>query len=201
MEDDDAAAKAMTEKDDKKFEIVEATIEDIHEAIKTGGVTCEQLVHRYIDRIKAYNGQCVQPAPDPREDLLGYTGPLNSGFLAPSLSDPSRQLMYETIAPTEAKQLNALITVNIRGERSVTCSGDCDNDPNKPDALERARQLDEEFAQTGDLSGPLHCIPFALKDVFDVYDMRSTGALMSTLQMIEVQRTRPLLRGFVKQVV
>jgi Asp-tRNA(Asn)/Glu-tRNA(Gln) amidotransferase A subunit family amidase len=168
-------AEAMTKKDDKKFEIVEATIEDIHDAIKTNQVTCEQLIHQYIDRIKAYNGQCVQPAPDPLGELPGYTGPLNDGFLAPSLSDPSRQLVYETIAPTGAKQLNALITVNIRGERSVTCSGDCDNDPNKPDALERARQLDEEFAQTGELSGPLHCIPFALKDVFDVSDMRSTG--------------------------
>ena len=58
-----------------------------------------------------------------------------------------------------AGQLNALETLNIRGERSVTCRGDFDRAPSagplppgappeceefrkQPDALERAAQLD-----------------------------------------------------------
>ena len=44
-----------------------------------------------------------------------------------------------------------------------------------PDALETARALDEEFARTGRLKGPLHGIVFAIKDQFDTFDMRSTS--------------------------
>ena len=44
-----------------------------------------------------------------------------------------------------------------------------------PDALEQARALDEQFARTGKLVGPLHGIPFAIKDQFDTRDMRTTS--------------------------
>jgi Asp-tRNA(Asn)/Glu-tRNA(Gln) amidotransferase A subunit family amidase len=44
-----------------------------------------------------------------------------------------------------------------------------------PDALEVAKTLDAEFAKTGKLKGPLHGIPFAVKDQFDTIDMRSTS--------------------------
>jgi len=38
-----------------------------------------------------------------------------------------------------------------------------------------AKALDAEFARTGRLTGPLHGIPFAIKDQFDTFDMRSTS--------------------------
>jgi amidase len=44
-----------------------------------------------------------------------------------------------------------------------------------PDAVETARALDEEFARTGHLKGPLHGVVFAIKDQFDTFDMRSTS--------------------------
>ena len=44
-----------------------------------------------------------------------------------------------------------------------------------PDALEVAKALDAEFARTGRLKGPLHGIPFAIKDQFDTFDMRTTS--------------------------
>src|SRR2546428_4669398 len=44
-----------------------------------------------------------------------------------------------------------------------------------PDALEVAKALDAEFARTGRLKGPLHGIPFAVKDQFDTFDMRTTS--------------------------
>src|SRR5207237_7310193 len=44
-----------------------------------------------------------------------------------------------------------------------------------PDALETAKALDAEFARTGKLKGPLHGIPFAIKDQFDTFDMRTTS--------------------------
>ena len=39
-----------------EFRLEEATIEQLHAAIKAGEVTCVQIVQRYIDRARAYNG-------------------------------------------------------------------------------------------------------------------------------------------------
>src|SRR5918994_361720 len=44
-----------------KFRLEEARIEDIHGAIKSRQITCEQLVQAYINRIRAYDGMCVAP--------------------------------------------------------------------------------------------------------------------------------------------
>src|ERR1700710_1256455 len=43
-----------------KFHLEEATIADIHDAIKSGDITCKGLVQAYIARSKAYNGVCTQ---------------------------------------------------------------------------------------------------------------------------------------------
>ena len=37
------------------FQIVEATIDSIHSAYKSGQLTCRQLVQTYIDRIEAFD--------------------------------------------------------------------------------------------------------------------------------------------------
>ncbi len=44
----------------KKFHLEEATIADIHNAIHTNQITCQELVQLYINRAKAYNGVCNQ---------------------------------------------------------------------------------------------------------------------------------------------
>lgn len=133
------------------FRLEEASIADIHRAILAKQLTATQLVTEYLKRIEAYNGTCVKGAVDPK-----------TGF---QLGD---------IEPVEnAGKLNALITINLRGKRSKTDTAD--NNPNMPDALEVARALDEEFARTGQLRGPLHGIPFAIKDQFDTFDMRTTS--------------------------
>src|SRR2546426_973236 len=41
----------------KPFEIVEATIDDIHMAMRAGRLTARQLVQGYLDRINAYDKQ------------------------------------------------------------------------------------------------------------------------------------------------
>src|SRR5437762_3377132 len=92
-----------------------------------------------------------------------------------------------------AGQLNAIGTLNIRGERSVTCWGDFDKHPSlgplppgappvceffrrQPDALERAAELDKEFGRNPDLDKlPMYGVVFSFKDPFDTKDMRSTG--------------------------
>src|SRR5258706_11993940 len=90
-------------------------------------------------------------------------------------------------------QLNALATLNIRGERSVTCRGDFDLHRSKgplppgappvgeifrqyPDALERAAELDATYGRNPDLETmPMYGVVFSFKDPFDTKDMRSTG--------------------------
>ena len=37
------------------FNVVEATIEDIHTGYKSGKLTCHQLVQMYLDRIEAFD--------------------------------------------------------------------------------------------------------------------------------------------------
>src|ERR1700674_5850114 len=39
-----------------RFHLEEATIEDVHRAIREGQITCRQLVQLYVNRAKAYNG-------------------------------------------------------------------------------------------------------------------------------------------------
>ena len=128
-------------------------------------------------------------------DLDNYAGPpLEFGRMEPTASDPSVQQQYGMIVGLpNAVQVNALATINIRGERSVTCKGDFDKAPSdgplpagapavceefrkQPDALERAAALDREFGRNPDLARmPMYCVPFSFKDPFDTKDMRSTG--------------------------
>ena len=128
-------------------------------------------------------------------DLDEYRGPpLEYGRMEATASDPSVQQQFGMIAGiATAGQLNALATLNIRGERSVTCRGDFDRHPSEgplppgappvcdvfrrlPDALEQAAELDERFGHEPDLEAmPMYGVVFSFKDSFDVKDMRSTG--------------------------
>lgn len=127
-------------------------------------------------------------------DYERYVGlPLELGRNEPTLSDPAvEQQMGMRVGIPDARQLNALATFNLRGERSVSCQGECDAPPSAamppscpagceefrkhPDALEVASALDASYGQTPDLASlPMYCIPMAFKDVLDTKDMRSTG--------------------------
>src|SRR5215813_12735581 len=104
-------------------------------------------------------------AADILPDLDHYKGPpLEFGRMEPTASDPTAQQQFGMITGIpDGDQLNALGTLNIRGERSVTCRGDFDRHPSLgplppgappvceyfrhlPDALERAAELDPRFA-------------------------------------------------------
>ena len=128
-------------------------------------------------------------------DLDQYQGlPLEFGRMMQSVSDPSVQLQFGwRVGIPEAGQLNALETLNIRGERSVTCKGDFDRAPSagplppgapaaceefrkQPDALERAAELDKQYGRNPDLAKlPMYCAVFSVKDWYDAKDMRGTG--------------------------
>ena len=46
----------QTKGDQTSFRLEEATIADLHEAIRAGKTTLVEVVQRYIDRARAYNG-------------------------------------------------------------------------------------------------------------------------------------------------
>ena len=124
-----------------------------------------------------------------------YKGPpLEFGRMEATASDPAVQQQYGMIAGVpNGRGLNALATLNLRGERSVTCRGDFDLHPSKgplpkgappmcevfrhyPDALERAAELDAEYGRRPDLETlPMYGVVFSFKDPFDTKDMRSTA--------------------------
>jgi Asp-tRNA(Asn)/Glu-tRNA(Gln) amidotransferase A subunit family amidase len=128
-------------------------------------------------------------------DLDRYKGPpLEYGRMEVTASDPDvHQQLGMIVGRPEGGQLNALATLNIRGERSVTCRGDFDRHPSAgplppgappvcemfrqlPDALERAVELDARYGRDPDLETmPMYGVVFSFKDSFDTKDMRSTG--------------------------
>ena len=206
------------------FVLDEATIDELHAAIRAGQITCVEVVQRYIARARAYNGVCSllvtkdgatvpeaagavraqAPLGFPTEtveasailpDLDKYKGPpLEFGRMEATASDPGVQQQYGMIAGRpNAGQLNALATLNIRGERSVTCRGEFDRHPSQgplppgappicehfrrlPDALERAAELDATYGRNPDLEKmPMYGVVFSFKDPFDTKDMRTTA--------------------------
>jgi amidase len=145
-----------------KFRIEEATIEDIQAAILRGELTSTRVVQLYLNRVKAYNGTCVNQ-PD---GVLG-TGPIT----------PIKN----------GHQLNALMTLNLRPAKRESLGFDrrkarsmtdpADDDPAMPDALDVAAQQDAYFASTGRLIGALHGVVFSIKDQYDTFDMRTTAGM------------------------
>ncbi len=140
------------------FVLEEATIAEIQKAITSKKITATELVGLYLQRIKAYNGTCVNEP---------------EGILGPISTIP------------HAGKLNALITLNLRPaareawgfdtRKARSQTDPIDGDPSMPDALETAAALDAHFAQTGKLVGPLHGVVMAIKDQYDTFDMRTTA--------------------------
>ncbi|HEY1259745.1 MAG TPA: amidase family protein [Stellaceae bacterium] len=209
---------------EEPFRVEEATIADLHRAIRDGRTTCVAVVEQYLARVRAFNGVAsvlvtrdgasVAPAEGtvragaalefPTETVAGetmlpdldrYAGPpLEWGRMEATASDPSVQQQYGMIAGIpNGRQLNALATLNIRGERSVTCKGDFDRHPDTgplppgappvcehfrqlPDALEQAALLDARYGRNPPLDEmPMYGVVFSFKDPFDTKDMRTTA--------------------------
>jgi amidase len=209
---------------DQAFRLEEATIDELHAAIKAADITCVAVVQHYLARVRAYNGiasmlvtedgapvaptsgavRAGKPLRFPTAtvkastflpDLDKYQGPpLEYGRMEATASDPGVQQQFGMIVGIpNAGQVNALATLNIRGERSVTCRGDFDWHPSLgplppgappvceyfryfPDAPERAAELDAQFGRNPDLAAmPMYGVVFSFKDPYDTKDMRSTG--------------------------
>ena len=140
------------------FHLEEATIGQIQQAIRSHQITTFALVEQYLQRIRAYNGTCVNE-PD---GILG---------------------VISTIP--HARQINALSTLNLRPatrakwgfdrRKARSLTDPKDDSPDMPDALEVAAAQDRALARTGRLAGTLHGAVMAIKDQYDTFDMRTTS--------------------------
>jgi len=183
-----------------------AVVQSYVERARAYNGTCTQLVTR--------DGTAILPATGPMRagapvsfptsttsvasvlpTFEAYSGlALDFGRMEPTQSDPTVRQQYGMVAGIEnAGQINALSTLNLRGERSVTCKADCDRAPaagplpascpascdafrRQPDALERASDLDAKYGRHPDLKAmPMYCVALSFKDVYDTTDMRTTG--------------------------
>src|SRR5690349_7444616 len=111
----------------KTFQLEEATIEELHYAIKAGEITCLEVVQHYVDRARAFNGvpsmlvttdgkpvssargtvRAGTPLEFPTETVSAsslfpqldrYQGPpLEFGRMEPTALDPSVQQQYGMI--------------------------------------------------------------------------------------------------------
>jgi hypothetical protein len=83
-------------------------------------------------------------------DLDKYRGPpLEFGRMEATASDPAVQQQYGMIVgKPAARQLNARSTLNIRGERSVTCNSEFDQHPSLSPLPPGAPQVDANTAAT-----------------------------------------------------
>ena len=115
------------------------------------------------------------------------------GRMEPTASDPSVPMQFGMVVGIpNAGQVNALETLNIRGERSVTCKGKLDAPPGiplppgappeceqfrqQPDALETAAAYDLKYGKNFDTKTmPLYCAPMSFKGIYDSKDMRTTA--------------------------
>lgn len=204
------------------FKLEETSIENIHNGIRSGEVTCAGIVDAYLARAKAYNGSCTALITEDGKAAPSVLGALRAGVplkfaqktvaidkhlpdyknykgdtpdfgrMEPTKSDPSVYQQYGMVAGIpKAGGINALDTINVRGERSMSCKAECDaaggalpahcpkacDDFRKlPDAREQAAALDRQYGRNPDLKAmPLYCVPMSTKAVYDAKDMRSTG--------------------------
>jgi len=153
-----SAVPVLSQRRAAGFEILEATIAQIQQAILTKHITTRGIVDAYLKRIEAYNGTCVN-------EPQGILGPVTP--------------------KAHARQINALSTLNLRpaaraawkfdDRKARSLTDKTDAAANMPDALETAATQDQQFARTGRLVGPLHGVVLAIKDQYDTFDMRTTS--------------------------
>jgi len=183
-----------------------AIVESYIERARAYNGVCTQLVTRDGAPVAALNGPVRGGTPvsfptstTAIEAVLPnfdqYVGPpIDFGRMEMTASDPTVSQQYGMVSGLpDAGQINALSTLNIRGERSVSCKAECDIAPSagplpascpkacdgfrrQPDVVERAAELDAQSGRHPDLNRmPMYCVAFSFKDVYDTKDMRSTG--------------------------
>jgi len=79
-----------------RFHLQEATIDDMHRAIRSGQITCHGLVQLYINRAKAYNGVSDMLVTKDGEAVPQAPGVVRAGS---PLKFPAETIAISTLLP------------------------------------------------------------------------------------------------------
>jgi amidase len=77
------------------FHLEEATIDDVHRAIRDGRITCRGLVQLYVNRAKAYNGVSNVLVTKDGEPIPPAPGVVRAGF---PLKFPTQTVAISTVS-------------------------------------------------------------------------------------------------------
>src|SRR5258706_11461951 len=80
----------------KSFCLEEATIDELHQAIRSGQTTCVAIVQHYINRVRAYNGVASLLVTEDGASVPAATGAVRA--LAP-LRFPTETVQASTVLP------------------------------------------------------------------------------------------------------
>ena len=113
----------------------------------------------------------------PPESQLDVTGfPQESGFFTDNELEYTSAKIPELLQQIHSSQWKAADVAQAFSKRAAVCHQltNCLSETLFPEALERARALDEHLAKTGKPVGPLHGLPISLKDNFNIIGKDST---------------------------
>ncbi|MFT4046284.1 MAG: amidase [Solimonas sp.] len=85
---------------DGGFRIEEATIDDIHQAIRDGRTTCRDVVQAYVDRAQVYNGICTRLVTADGKPISPASGTVRAGL---PLKFPKETVAVARILPDFAQ--------------------------------------------------------------------------------------------------
>lgn len=86
----------MSEKRDVSFQLEEATIADLHDAIRSGRTTVVKVVQQYIDRARAYNGVSSLLLTEDGAPVVEATGAVRATV---ALRFPTETVKASTVLP------------------------------------------------------------------------------------------------------
>ena len=78
------------------FHLEEATIEEIHHAIRDGQISCRRLVQAYVDRAGTYNGVCTQLVTIGGAPIAPASGSIRAGS---ALRFPTATVPVSSVLP------------------------------------------------------------------------------------------------------
>ena len=145
-----------------KFQIEEATIEDIQAAI----------LRARID-IDAGGAALLEPHQGVQRHVRSHAGWRARGGPDHAHQECASAQCFDH-AEFETRQKT---NVGLRSRKARSLTDAADANPAMPDALDVAAQQDAYFASTGRLIGPLHGVVLSIKDQYDTFDMRTTAGM------------------------
>ena len=113
----------------------------------------------------------------PPESQLDVTGfPKESGFFTDNELKYTSATIPELLQQIHSGQWRAADVAQAFSKRAAVCHQltNCLSETLFPEALERAKVLDDHLAKTGKPVGPLHGLPISLKDNFNIIGKDST---------------------------